>query len=246
MDNFFETISQYITADYIALISVIITVLIFVFSRKSELKYKKHEDKKNQYVKLIKLMEDIFTNASKNKKNDFKITREIQKQFFDAGSSLLLYGSKKLYKNYLFFREFSTNPLIPLCKYYQENLIIYLIADILTTMRKEVGLSNFNNIPSHEALGFFVNDISNNPIAKVNAYDAIYRIKMIKLELLMIDMVKFIGAKYIFYKLIKPIWGFFSITFKYLFMIPLGKALIWLFPKFAAKCQNENQNNHSI
>lgn len=53
--SFIEAISQYITADYIALTSVIITVLIFVFSRRSELKYKKHEDKKIQYVKLIKL-----------------------------------------------------------------------------------------------------------------------------------------------------------------------------------------------
>ena len=37
--------------------------------------------------------------------------------------------------------------------------MIYIMGDILRTMRKEVGLSHFNSIRSNEALAFFVNDM---------------------------------------------------------------------------------------
>ena len=53
MEDILSKISGFITADNIALLSVIITVLIFVASRHEELKYKKHDDKKVQYLKLI-------------------------------------------------------------------------------------------------------------------------------------------------------------------------------------------------
>ena len=43
------------------------------------------------------------------------------------------------------------------------------MSEILVTMRKEVGLSYFNSIGNNEALAFFVNDISSNPIAKESA-----------------------------------------------------------------------------
>ncbi len=56
----------------------------------------------------------------------------------------MLYGSKKIYRQYLLFREFTNNPLIKQCKYYKENIIIYIMSEILVTMRKEVGLSYFN------------------------------------------------------------------------------------------------------
>lgn len=42
-----EKISHYITSNNIALLSVIITVLLYIFTRHSEIRYKKYEDKKN-------------------------------------------------------------------------------------------------------------------------------------------------------------------------------------------------------
>lgn len=60
MENIWDKISGFVTADNIALLSVIITVLIFVASRRAEIKYKKYDDKKIQYLKLIKLMEKTF------------------------------------------------------------------------------------------------------------------------------------------------------------------------------------------
>lgn len=77
-----------------------------------------------------------------------------KKMFFDVGASLLLYGSKKIYRQYLLFRNFTTNPLIKQCKYYKEDIVMFIMADILKIMRKEVGLSYFNSIKSNEALAF--------------------------------------------------------------------------------------------
>ena len=40
MENFFNALKDLITADNIALLSVILTALIFIFSRRAEIKYK--------------------------------------------------------------------------------------------------------------------------------------------------------------------------------------------------------------
>ena len=243
MEDILSKISGFITADNIALLSVIITVLIFVASRHEELKYKKHDDKKVQYLKLINLMEETFMGTKKDKKGELILSDELKKQFFDTGSSLLLYGSKKIYRQYLLFREFTNNPLIKQCRYYKDNIIIYIMSEILVTMRKEVGLSYFNSIGNNEALAFFVNDISSNPIAKENALDAKFRIKMIKFELAMIDRTKFMFIKTFYISCIKPIFSGILIIFKYILVIPFGCILMKLFPAFVQKTQEEKQKS---
>ena len=243
MEDILSKISGFITADNIALLSVIITVLIFVASRHEELKYKKHDDKKVQYLKLINLMEETFMGTKKDKKGELILSDELKKQFFDTGSSFLLYGSKKIYRQYLLFREFTNNPLIKQCKYYKDNIIIYIMSEILVTMRKEVGLSYFNSIGNNEALAFFVNDISSNPIAKENALDAKFRIKMIKFELAMIDRTKFMFIKTFYISCIKPIFSGILIIFKYILVIPFGCILMKLFPAFVQKTQEEKQKS---
>lgn len=232
-----EKISSYITSDNIALLSVIITVLIFVITRHAEIRYKKHDDKKVQYLKLIDLMQKTLSNPKKDKKGELILSDETKKLFFDTGASLLLYGSKKIYRQYLFFREFTTNPLIKHCKYYNDSIVMFIMADILRTMRKEVGLSYFNNIDSNESLAFFVNDISSNPIAKENAMDAKFRIRMIKFELAMIDRTRFIFVKRFYVGFIKPIFAGCSIVLKYTVVIPFGRLIAKLFPKFAQKIE---------
>ena len=97
MEDILSKISGFITADNIALLSVIITVLIFVASRHEELKYKKHDDKKVQYLKLINLMEETFMGTKKDKKGELILSDELKKQFFDTGSSLLHNNSLKFH-----------------------------------------------------------------------------------------------------------------------------------------------------
>lgn len=217
MNLIWEKVGEYITSDNIALLSVIITVLIFVITRHAELRYKKHDDKKVQYLKLIDLMQRTFANPSqKDKQGKMVLSDETKRLFFDTGASLLLYGSKRVYRQYLLFREFATNPLIKQCKYYKDSVILFIMADILMTMRKEVGLSYFNSIDSNEALAFFVNDISSNPVAKENAMDARFRIKMIRFELAVIDRTRFIFIKQVYTSFIKPVFAGVLIILKHI------------------------------
>lgn len=233
-------LSELITADNIALLSVIITVLIFIATRRVEIKNKKLDDKKVQYLKLIELLKRHITDVKKDKKGNVILTEDMKGLFFDTGAALLLYGSKKIYRQYLLFREFTTNPLIKQCKYYQDNVVLYVMADILVTMRKEVGLSYFNSIGGNEALAFFVNDVSSNPVAKENAMEAKFRIKMIRFELAVIDRTKFIYTKRLYTSFIKPVFAGTSITLKYLVVIPYGRLIAKLFPKCAEKVQAEH------
>lgn len=236
-----EKVSGYITSDNIALLSVIITVLIFVITRHAEIRYKKHDDKKVQYLKLIDLMQKTFSDHKKDKKGELVLSDETSRLFFDTGASLLLYGSKRIYRQYLLFREFTTNSLIKQCKYYKDSIVMFIMADILKTIRKEVGLSYFNNIDSNEALAFFVNDISSNPIAKENAMDAEFRIRMIRFELAMIDRSRFIFIKRVYVSFIKPIFAGIIIILKYIVVIPFSRLIAKLFPQFVQKVQEEHK-----
>lgn len=218
--------SSYITSDNVALLSVIITVLIFIITRHAEMKYKKYDDKKVQYLKLIDLMQKTLYKPEKNERGEIVLSDDTKKMFFDVGASLLLYGSKKIYRQYLLFRNFTTDPLIKQCQYYKEDITMYIMADILKTMRKEVGLSYFNSIKSNEALAFFINDVSSNPIAKENAIDAMFRIKMVRFELMMIDRSRFIYLKQFYKSLIKPIFAGITIVFKYILLIPFGRLIL--------------------
>ena len=243
MEFTLEKIGSYITSDNIALLSVVITVLIFVISRHAELRYKKHDDKKVQYLKLIDLLQKTLSGRRKDKKGEVVLSEETRKLFFDVGASLLLYGSKKIYRRYLLFREFTTNPLIKQCKYYKDSIVMFIMADILMTMRKEVGLSYFNSIKNNEALAFFINDISSNPTAKENAMDAKFRIKMIKFELAMIDRTHFIFIKHVYTSLFRPVFAGALIVFKHVLVIPFGRLIIKLFPKFSQKVREEHQES---
>ena len=235
-----------ITEDNIAFLSVIITVLIFIFTRHAEIVYKKHDDKKVQYLKLISLLEMMFTGVKKDKNGNVILDDKTKKIFFDTGASLLLYGSKKIYRLYILFREFTSNPLIKQCTYYDNNLILYIMSEILITMRKEVGLSSLNGISNNESLAFFVNDISSNPIAKKNSIESKFRIRMIKLELAIIDRTQFIYLRKIYYATLKPILAGIRIILKHVIVIPISRLLMKLFPKFANNNQNNNDEECSL
>lgn len=118
---------------------------------------------------------------------------------------------------------------------------MYIMGDILRTMRKEVGLSYFNSIRSNEALAFFVNDIASNPLAQQNEMDANFRIKMIRFELAIIDRTQFIFIKRIYTDFIRPIFAGISIVVKYIIIIPLGHLLIKVFPRFFDKAQKNDE-----
>ena len=59
MNDILTKLTSFITADNVALLSVIITILIYVATRSAEIRNKRHEDKKVQYLKLIDLMQKL-------------------------------------------------------------------------------------------------------------------------------------------------------------------------------------------
>lgn len=225
MKEILKVIGGFITADNIALLSVIITILIFVISRHAELRYKKHDDKKVQYLKLIALLQKHFAGIEAEKKEGTDLAVEMKQQFFDTGASLLLYGSKKVYRQYILFREFTTNPLIKQCKYYKNDIVVYIMADILKTMRKEVGLNYFGSVSGNEAVAFFINDMSGNPVAKGKDIDARFRIKMIRFELMVVDRSNFLMVRQLYNSFVRPIFGGIVIIIKYIVFIPVGRLL---------------------
>ena len=156
IENLYEFLRNIILnmkSEYVALFSVVVTIIIFILNKQAELRYKKYEERKHEYKKLIDFLNLIYTEPNKMKptKNG-KPSSEMQQKFFDVGSSLMLYASKKLYKKYIFFRDYTTHDAFKKSRYYDDTLITYIIADILKQIRKEIGLANFNSITSNEAL----------------------------------------------------------------------------------------------
>ena len=236
---FFSTIIGFISnlsIEHITLFSVLVTLIIFVSGKQSEIKYKQLEARREEYAKFIRLLQKSIAGG-------VKMNQETKKEFFDAGASLLLYGSKRVYKKYLFFREFTSNPLIVNSKYNIKEIGIYVIADMLKAIRHEVGLTSFRELSTNEALAFFVNDIGMNPKSKIQSYRARYSIFMIKAELFAIDRLKFVFAQKIYYCVLKPLLGIVSLLWKFLISIPLGWLLTKLFPKWSAKVIQEKKTD---
>ena len=144
-----------LSIEHITLLSVLVTLIIFVFDKRTATKNTQVEARREHYEKFIQLLQKFSTSK-------VKLDEKARNEFFDVGSSLLLYGSKKVYKKYVFFREYTTNPVIQKSKHNQKEVLIYVIADILKAIRHEVGLTSLGELSSNEALAFFVNDIGMN------------------------------------------------------------------------------------
>ena len=209
-----------------------------MFDKRKDTKNAQLEARREQYKKFIQLLQKFSTGK-------VKLDEKARSEFFDAGVSLLLYGSKKVYKKYVFFREYTTNPVIQKSKHNQKEVLIYVIADILKAIRHEVGLTSFRELSSNEALAFFVNDIGMNSASKVQAYRAKYHIFMLKAELFALDRYNFVLLKKFYYYCIKPIFGILVIILKFIIVIPFGKLITLLFPKWAQKIREEKEETES-
>lgn len=211
IENLYEFLKNIIfnlKSEYVALFSVVVTIIIFMLNKQAELRYKKYEERKHEYKKLIDFLNLTYTEPNKMKptKNG-KPSSEMQQKFFDVGSSLMLYASKKLYKKYIFFRDYTTHDAFKKSQYYDDALITYIIADILKQIRKEIGLANFNSITSNEALAFFINNVGTIPIEKNKAQKMNYKIKMLKVELFFMDRLYGVLFHTVFYKILTPLFN---------------------------------------
>ena len=220
-DNIKELVLKLNSAN-VAFISVCVTVFTFLFARYNEVRFKKHELKKKNYMKFIDMLKKSYTIG-----NDFYSTPEFKDDFFKLGSTVFIYGSKKMYKKYCFFREF-TSDIVKKCKYYNEEDTVYLIADMLNQIRKEIGLYNFEFPLNYNSIAFFTNGIYFNPLRNLKWWKCKISVFLVKFELFM-QRVVMLSETRIFIEFICAFFKFISILFKYLFMIPLGFILKKIF-----------------
>ena len=206
------------SATELALIPVFVTFLVFVLDKRGELKLRKQEVKREEYKKFLSFYAKLYDNTKPAHK---RIKELKQDEFFDMGASLLMYGSKKLYKQYLFFRFFGSDEFIKKCKYYEDDLLLY-VAEMFKTMRKEVGLNRRNNLSSTETLAFFVNDIWNNPVFELKASECKVRIALIRIERYFIKL-RYIKIFRTFRNVVLfPFLGFLAVLGRYLLVLPVA------------------------
>ena len=210
-----------LTSEQIALISILVTILIYLLGKYNELKFKKHELKKEKYMEFINLLKETYL-----KGGDFLLNEEMKAKFFEFGSTIFIYGSKKMYKKYCFFREFSTD-IIKKCKYYDKDILLYLVADMLNQIRKEIGLYTFELPLNFKAISFFTNGIYFNPKANSKWWKSRINAFLIKFELFLYRILEMVIIRIFIYILIVP-FKIINLVFRYFFMIPLGKILIKL------------------
>lgn len=119
LKSIYEFVAR-LSIEHITLLSVLVTLVIFVFDKRKDTKNAQLEARREQYKKFIQLLQKFSTGK-------VKLDEKARSEFFDAGVSLLLYGSKKVYKKYVFFREYTTNPVIQKSKHNQKKSLFMLL-----------------------------------------------------------------------------------------------------------------------
>lgn len=208
-------------SEQIALISIAVSLIIYLLGKHNELKFKKHELKKDKYIQFIDLLKDAYL-----KGGDITVDEEYKTKFFDFGSTLFIYGSKKIYKKYCFFREFSSE-FIQKQKYYDKNIVLYLIADLLNQIRKEIGMYNFELPLNFKSISFFTNGIYFNPVISIKWWNSKIKVFLIKFEIFMCKLEEGVFLR-VLIDILKVPFKMLSLIFKYLIVIPFGRLLIKL------------------
>ncbi len=205
-----------------ALLSVAVTLLLFFLSKKKENDLKTYETKKTEYAKLISLFEKIFSGVQTKK--DI-VNSMSQKEFYNVGSSLAIFGSRKLYKTYCLYRELSINTHWQSLKYYDENMLIFLWGEMYQIMRKEIGLNRgmqYVDVPN--IMFFILNDITK-PEYRKKYYEFRYKKMVYRTLIFMSKIDENLPIVWIWNCIIKPpffiLRGIFHMVIKKVFVEPI-------------------------
>lgn len=157
-----------LNADQIAIISVLITFLLFVLGKLSENQIKKYETRKEEYKNLIGFFQDMFSSSlCRENLTEIVQSKDFKKKFLNMGASTAIFGSKKLYKTYCFYRMLSLDENVQNSRWYSNDMIVYALGEMYTIMRKEIGL-NHDVIPIDvpDILAFYINDFTKSDFKK--------------------------------------------------------------------------------
>ncbi|MCI8403379.1 MAG: hypothetical protein HFE49_00590 [Clostridia bacterium] len=161
MDKIVELLTNIwsLSTDQIAIISLLITLLIFVIGKLSENRLKKFEIRKAEYQKLIDFFQDMFSNVDIKDATKLTESKNFKQKFIAMGASAAIYGSKKLYSTYIFYRILALDENVQKTRWYSSDMILYSLGEMYKIMRKEIGL-NHDLIPFDvpDMLSFYISD----------------------------------------------------------------------------------------
>jgi len=148
-------------AQWLQVGSIVSGFVIVAWQMKSaknrEIDFKIHQQRKEQYMKLLEIIKDIFV-ASKtsNPTNEFNFD---QNRWLEVQFGQSLYASQDVLRAYWDLIDASKlDPLMSIKK----------LGDLILIMRKEVGFDD-SDLPARQLLSSFINDIND------EKYDEIFK-----------------------------------------------------------------------
>jgi len=235
-----ETINliKKLTGEQIALLSVAVSFILYLLSKRSEIKLKKYEAKKEEYAKFLTWIIKFFAEVKdmnldekdskprKGKPNQKSPTdkafEEFQKNFYEASSSFAVYASKELYDEFLFFRRITTDEKVRELKYFDNSLVLYSLGRMVRIIRKEAGL-NKSKIAIPQILAFAINDITK-PQYLVEYEKLNFNRMMIKFYINGSNIRSFYWIKSVWYSILKPMAVITSLTIAYTIYLTLSRS----------------------
>ena len=196
-----------LNTDQIAIISLLITLALFMAGKFSENRLKRYETRKEQYQKLIDFFKEIALQRHDQKSiSEFANDPKVKEHIFDMGASIAIYGSKKLYKTYYFYRMLSIDTNIQQSRWYTKDMLIYALAEMYKIMRKEIGLNNdIFPIAAPDMLAFYLFDFAR-PEYKKNFYKYHYNKFVIKSAVFWRKIENFLPIIWLNNYIIKPLF----------------------------------------
>lgn len=158
--EFFKSIWT-LNTDQIAIISLLATLVLFIAGKFSENRLKKFEICKQEYQKLIDFFQEMFSHPYIKDAPKLVEDDELKKKFIAMGASAAIFGSKKLYSTYVFYRMLALDEHVQNSKWYSKDMMVYALGEMYKTMRKEIGL-NRDIIPFDvpDMLSFYITDFT--------------------------------------------------------------------------------------
>lgn len=218
------------STEQIAIVSLIVTLLLFALGKNVENNIRIYETRKEEYKKLIDFFQKMFASIGKDTE---KLARDpdTKQQFLNIGASLAIFGSKKLYKTYCFYRLLAIDEKVQKSRWYSNDMILYSLGEMYQIMRKEIG-QNHNLIPVDvpDMLSFYINDFTK-PEFKKKFYRYHYNKYALKSALFWGKIEDFLPFVWLQNYIIKPL--FFTIfcvirfPIKLLIITPIKQIKNW-------------------
>lgn len=192
-------------ADQIAIISLAVTLLLFVLGKRAENRIKMYETRKEEYKKLIDFFVKVFANAGKDVEKLAK-DQKLKTQILEMGASLAIFGSRKLYRTYCFYRWITLDERLQKNRWYSNDMAMYCVGEMYQIMRKEIGLnSDLIPVDIPDLLSFYITDFIK-PEFKKNYYKYRFRKFALKSAIFWGKVEDFLPIVWIYNCIIKPLF----------------------------------------